>query len=130
MGWCTLSNMVFPLVLSRRALNQSMQALDCRVITSLLLAHKKAPGSIRPPVLLCSAIWVHCTRAPSPDQASRCSTICVDVGVRCTPKSTGIDQASSALVQCAKVALHKSTFTDQASRCSFVYIFNCDGILT
>jgi len=59
--------MVFSLVLSRRALNQSMQALDYRVITSLLFA--------------------------------------------CTQKSTGIDQASSALAQRHMGALHKSTFT-------------------
>jgi hypothetical protein len=38
MGWCTLSTMVFPLVLSRETLKQSLHALDYRVITSLLLS--------------------------------------------------------------------------------------------
>jgi CBS-domain-containing membrane protein len=67
MGWCTASTMVFPLVLSRETLNQSMQALDCRAVMSLLLS--------------------------------------------CTQKSTGIDQASGALVHHHVGALHKGTFT-------------------
>jgi hypothetical protein len=59
--------MVFPLLLSHGTLNQSMQALDSRVVTYLLLS--------------------------------------------CTQKSTGIDHASSALVQRHGGALHKGTFT-------------------
>src|SRR5258708_39535119 len=116
--------MVFSPVFSRRALTQSMQALTrlpCDHIPPACL-HTKKHRDRSGLQCSCAAPWGAMHKSTSPDQVSRCSTICVVVGVRCTPKSTGIDQASRALVQRHLGALHKSTFTDQASRCSSVYI--------
>jgi len=88
-----------------------MQALDCRVVTSLWLACTQKSTGIdqASSALVQPHVVVRYTRAPLPDQVSRCSTIYVDVGVRCTPKSTGIGQAYGALVQRHLGALHKST---------------------